>query len=87
MIISKINYYLNVYIMFQSFLRTLYAALCSAAALLVPTSSACPISPQVTLDLKPPLGCSFVSYLIAICLLYTSPSPRDATLSRMPSSA
>ena len=25
--------------------------------------------------------------LIAGCLLYTSPSPRDATLSRMPSSA
>ena len=25
--------------------------------------------------------------LITICLLYTSPSPRDATLSRMPSSA
>ena len=25
--------------------------------------------------------------LIDICLLYTSPSPRDATLSRMPSSA
>ena len=25
--------------------------------------------------------------LINICLLYTSPSPRDATLSRMPSSA
>ena len=25
--------------------------------------------------------------LISICLLYTSPSPRDATLSRMPSSA
>ena len=25
--------------------------------------------------------------LFAICLLYTSPSPRDATLSRMPSSA
>ena len=25
--------------------------------------------------------------LIVICLLYTSPSPRDATLSRMPSSA
>ena len=24
---------------------------------------------------------------ITICLLYTSPSPRDATLSRMPSSA
>ena len=25
--------------------------------------------------------------LYAVCLLYTSPSPRDATLSRMPSSA
>ena len=25
--------------------------------------------------------------LVNICLLYTSPSPRDATLSRMPSSA
>ena len=28
-----------------------------------------------------------VWYLFGICLLYTSPSPRDATLSRMPSSA
>ena len=26
-------------------------------------------------------------YRITYCLLYTSPSPRDATLSRMPSSA
>ena len=26
-------------------------------------------------------------YLVTSCLLYTSPSPRDATLSRMPSSA
>ena len=26
-------------------------------------------------------------FLACICLLYTSPSPRDATLSRMPSSA
>ena len=25
--------------------------------------------------------------LVEVCLLYTSPSPRDATLSRMPSSA
>ena len=25
--------------------------------------------------------------VLSICLLYTSPSPRDATLSRMPSSA
>ena len=28
-----------------------------------------------------------ISYLGYACLLYTSPSPRDATLSRMPSSA
>ena len=27
------------------------------------------------------------SNTITVCLLYTSPSPRDATLSRMPSSA
>ena len=26
-------------------------------------------------------------YTTQVCLLYTSPSPRDATLSRMPSSA
>ena len=25
--------------------------------------------------------------ILGVCLLYTSPSPRDATLSRMPSSA
>ena len=30
--------------------------------------------------------CTFIIPL-RICLLYTSPSPRDATLSRMPSSA
>ena len=30
--------------------------------------------------------CSIYSWAV-ICLLYTSPSPRDATLSRMPSSA
>mgnify|MGYP003312319667 CR=1 FL=1 len=29
----------------------------------------------------------FANQLDSICLLYTSPSPRDATLSRMPSSA
>ena len=27
------------------------------------------------------------AYQLMLCLLYTSPSPRDATLSRMPSSA
>ena len=29
----------------------------------------------------------FLSTTVITCLLYTSPSPRDATLSRMPSSA
>ena len=33
------------------------------------------------------LGSGHVTKLINNCLLYTSPSPRDATLSRMPSSA
>ena len=32
-------------------------------------------------------GTETEDYIINICLLYTSPSPRDATLSRMPSSA
>ena len=33
------------------------------------------------------LGACFFLTSIILCLLYTSPSPRDATLSRMPSSA
>ena len=37
---------------------------------------------KVTLTFDPPWNPD-----IMICLLYTSPSPRDATLSRMPSSA
>ena len=32
-------------------------------------------------------GQGHLARLLAYCLLYTSPSPRDATLSRMPSSA
>ena len=38
------------------------------------------------LHLKGGLGALLAGALIG-CLLYTSPSPRDATLSRMPSSA
>ena len=36
-----------------------------------------------------PVSYSYATYgaLTITCLLYTSPSPRDATLSRMPSSA
>ena len=37
----------------------------------------------LTMSLELALGL----WLWATCLLYTSPSPRDATLSRMPSSA
>ena len=32
-------------------------------------------------------GKRIVNHVVFVCLLYTSPSPRDATLSRMPSSA
>ena len=34
-----------------------------------------------------PGGSSAAGYLAMACLLYTSPSPRDGLLSRMPSSA
>ena len=40
----------------------------------------------LTCDLPHPNAVEVVIHL-AGCLLYTSPSPRDATLSRMPSSA
>ena len=49
---------------------------------------------NVTLDTAPVLGTlssgtalGYTPGAYSICLLYTSPSPRDATLSRMPSSA
>ena len=34
-----------------------------------------------------PVGSTPIGGIFHVCLLYTSPSPRDATLSRMPSSA
>ena len=44
---------------------------------------------QLIDDFETQFGLSFVRLVSGpnICLLYTSPSPRDATLSRMPSSA
>ena len=36
---------------------------------------------------KPDLARLVENYILNFCLLYTSPSPRDATLSSMPSSA
>ena len=54
-----------------------------------PASSDTVILPDVELSedgLMPPWF-DLYFYLYGDCLLYTSPSPRDATLSRMPSSA
>ena len=45
------------------------------------------IEVQVIKDPLGSKGARISSNLTAPCLLYTSPSPRDATLSRMPSSA
>ena len=52
---------------------------------------------SITIDFSKPEGASLIHTLsleadiivenFKVCLLYTSPSPRDATLSRMPSSA
>ena len=50
-----------------------------------PISSSAYGEGQIENSLKTPLGKHEVKS--KICLLYTSPSPRDATLSRMPSSA
>ena len=44
-------------------------------------------TPKVTLLQSIPKGKTMDLILRMACLLYTSPSPRDATLSRMPSSA
>ena len=44
--------------------------------------------PREYLDSNVPKGRGFVKWLaFKTCLLYTSPSPRDRTRSRMPSSA
>ena len=42
---------------------------------------------EPTAGINPTLINGIIDRLIKVCLLYTSPSPRDATLSRMPSSA
>ena len=43
---------------------------------------------QSLLELNPDTNSNIYPWIYALtCLLYTSPSPRDATLSRMPSSA
>ena len=45
------------------------------------------LDPKSEVNLKETLGHTKFEVIVGSCLLYTSPSPRDATLSRMPSSA
>ena len=48
----------------------------------------CNVFDSIEIDLNPNnSNHQMLAALYVICLLYTSPSPRDATLSRMPSSA
>ena len=54
------------------------ASLSDAEQLHIAVQKICPVSGQELGSMGDP---------IQACLLYTSPSPRDATLSRMPSSA
>ena len=42
---------------------------------------------EVEVNGNHPLAGATLHFEVKVCLLYTSPSPRDATLSRMPSSA
>ena len=46
----------------------------------------CPVG-MTGSDFHVPWGFSLIDVEVNICLLYTSPSPRDRTRSRMPSSA
>ena len=46
-----------------------------------------PGASNTVLETYTPYARESLAYYLLRCLLYTSPSPRDATLSRMPSSA
>ena len=46
-----------------------------------------PVQAEETINATDSSGYQSRVQLLSLCLLYTSPSPRDATLSRMPSSA
>ena len=56
------------------------------ATFIGPTNSP-PSRPVELAQLSERLGFDFVTFQDHPCLLYTSPSPRDGLLSRMPSSA
>ena len=57
------------------------------AATLVLFTFACPIFAQEEEEAHSDVEFSYVDGAIEVCLLYTSPSPRDLSTSRMPSSA
>ena len=61
------------------------------ALVVIPTQQSVGFAPWATvIDRENPevtVSRTHIVYVANLCLLYTSPSPRDATLSRMPSSA
>ena len=66
--------------------RQLFAALAVIAGALAATPASAEITVGVSLGTTGPGSSLGIPYKNA-CLLYTSPSPRDRTRSRMPSSA
>eukprot|EP00830_Metopus_es_P017907 TRINITY_DN6062_c0_g1_i2.p1 TRINITY_DN6062_c0_g1~~TRINITY_DN6062_c0_g1_i2.p1 ORF type:complete len:123 (+),score=32.37 TRINITY_DN6062_c0_g1_i2:56-370(+) len=83
-LLSKIHSYVdsgNVSFQVESLIRT-HNAMKDKLSLFASKQDQCK---DDTEELKKSL--QYCTTLLATCLLYTSPSPRDATLSRMPSSA
>ena len=64
----------------EKLLEALQAVLPIVAIVLVLCFTIAPVSPSILL-------CFLLGAVLIVCLLYTSPSPRDLSTSRMPSSA
>ena len=86
----------------KSYLIVSLFAVCVSAQSIVPTPPELNLSSYILMDattgkilaesnsnsqIEPASMTKVMTGYIVACLLYTSPSPRDATLSRMPSSA
>ena len=67
----------------------LFAPILSVAQTLrtIPVDPIADDSPELGCSLREAIDLANAGLLSAICLLYTSPSPRDLSTSRMPSSA
>ena len=74
-------------ILFVSLLLIINLKLALIAILIVPLTGAIVILIGRSIRRKSKRTAEKIARIMSICLLYTSPSPRDATLSRMPSSA